>query len=590
MSDRMNQAKHASLGALFIFAALGVAGLGVSACRGKTDPGSSANADSNSDTAPTSERIEIDLFAFGRQLGTVAPCGCTADPLGGLQYAFGYIEDESQAGRRLIVEPGSFLFPDPDGPEGPVGEAAWAQAKERARLLHTRFSQLDGLVSGLGPTDVAAPEAGLAALEQFPLPRVLANIDADAAPIAGVERVRVIQLGHGLEATVTSVVDPSMVEGARTRWAEAFPAITDPLPALQRLAPQMAEADLQVVVVNGPRSLAEDIARELEGVDVVVVGGEFHNPDRARLGTAPTFVGGAWILEPGDRAQSLAHLTLSLAATVPEGSLPAEWTVIPPQSQREAELVRVVEKLAKFAGDPTADARFIGRLEDERDQLAAALENPEIDPAIAVAVIPAQTKVSCRLPEDAAAQTALRDYDGWVAEKNRGLFAGVHAPAPAEGEAGYAGIDACADCHEEAVATWNKSVHARAYETLVTANKQFDLSCVNCHVTGFRLPGGSEVVENEGLQSVQCEQCHGPGSLHVEDPSTDNIRLEAPASVCLSCHTPEHSDTFDYEPYLRDILDTGHGATARAALGEGETAAILRAAAVEAAGGGCKKM
>ena len=33
----------------------------------------------------------------------------------------------------------------------------------------------------------------------------------------------------------------------------------------------------------------------------------------------------------------------------------------------------------------------------------------------------------------------------------------------------------------------------------VTVNKQFDLSCVGCHLTGFRLPGGSEVVENAGL-------------------------------------------------------------------------------------------
>ena len=41
------------------------------------------------DTLPVepaaSERIEIDLYAFGRQLGTIAPCGCTTDPPGGLQ-------------------------------------------------------------------------------------------------------------------------------------------------------------------------------------------------------------------------------------------------------------------------------------------------------------------------------------------------------------------------------------------------------------------------------------------------------------------------------------------------------------------------
>ena len=33
----------------------------------------------------------------------------------------------------------------------------------------------------------------------------------------------------------------------------------------------------------------------------------------------------------------------------------------------------------------------------------------------------------------------------------------------------------------------------------------------------------------------------------------------APISVCLECHTPEHSDHFDYGVYLPRILGPGHG-------------------------------
>ncbi|MCA9687401.1 MAG: cytochrome c family protein, partial [Myxococcales bacterium] len=260
-------------------------------------------------------------------------------------------------------------------------------------------------------------------------------------------------------------------------------------------------------------------------------------------------------------------------------------TLLPSPQQLQAELDRLEDKLAKFADDPSADAGFIARLQADRDDLKKQLADPSIDPTLAGAVITAQTKVTCRLPHDAAAKTALHDYDGWVAEQNRKRFAGVKPPAPAKGQAGYVGIDSCNECHEEAVAMWKTTVHAGAYETLVEGNKQFDLSCVNCHVTGFREPGGSEVVENQNLQDVQCEQCHGPGSLHVEDPTTDNIRLEAPTSVCLVCHTAEHSDTFDYVPYLRDILGEGHGAEARAKLGEGKTGRELRQAGLEAAGG-----
>ncbi len=567
-----------------------VAGLSWAGCNRK---GPVSNADSGGSEQQRIERYEIDLFAFGRQLGTIAPCGCTTEPLGGLQYAFGYIEAESKPGQRLILEPGSFLFPDPDGPEAPTDEAAWEQARQRAQLLTERFGGIDGLVSGLGPTDYASPSSA-SALTELPLPRTIANIEG-ALP-AGVTTHREVPLGRGLTAAVTQVVDPQLAEAARSRgWGANFPQVSEPIAALEQLWPTLETASLQVVMVHGPRSLAETVARELEGVDVVVIGGVFSNPDQARLGSAPVQIGSAWVIEPGDRAQTISHLTLSLHGDVvsawaaPDGERSATWTVIPSKAQQRAELARLDEKLAKFGKDPSADPRFIERLQAERDEIAAKIESEGIPDDVQLALITAQQKVTCHLPEDAAAKSALDGYDAAVADQNRKRFTGVRAPAPAPGAPSYVGMEACADCHEEAVAFWKTTVHERAYETLVSANKQFDLSCVGCHVTGFRQPGGSEVVENHNLQDVQCEQCHGPGSLHVEGPTTANIRLQAESSVCLTCHTPEHSDTFDYQAYLRDVLGEGHGAAARAALPPGPTGRELRAAGLAKAGGACKR-
>ena len=46
---------------------------------------------------------------------------------------------------------------------------------------------------------------------------------------------------------------------------------------------------------------------------------------------------------------------------------------------------------------------------------------------------------------------------------------------------------------------------------------------------------------------------------------------------------PEHSDTFAFAPYLRDILGPGHGRSAAAKLGSGPTGhAELRSAALKA--------
>lgn len=557
------------------------AGLGSGACsKTRNDE---IQADTQAQGSPErSERFEIDLYALGRQLGTIAPCGCTTDPLGGLQYAFGYIHETSELGLRLVLEPGSFLYPDPLGPEAPIDEAAWSQAEQRASLLHRRFSTLDGLVSGLGPTDFAS-SAGAEALTRYPLPRVLAN--ASDRP-EGVASIRTIELGHGLVASVTSVVEPEL-GSASTAWAPGFPATSDPLAALKLLQPELAKADLSVVMVHGSRKLAETIARELD-VDVVVMGGIQANPERSRMGSPAVQLGHAWLLEPGDRAQTIAHLTLSIDRSVPEGELPSEWTLLAPRTQREAELARLDEQLEKFAADPSADAAFVDRLKAERDTLKAGLDAIEL-PDAPVVVIPEQVKVSCRKPSDATTGQALTDYDAWVAEQNLARFTGVHAPAPAPGKPSYVGAEACADCHTEAVQFWEGTVHHGAYESLVEVNKQYDLSCVGCHVTGFRKPGGSEVVENELLRAVQCEQCHGPGSAHLDDPVPETILRSSPVSVCVECHTPEHSDTFDYDAYMRDILGEGHGASERAKLPAGPTGRELRAAGLAKAGGACKQ-
>ena len=535
-----------------------------------------------------SSRVVVDIFAFARVMGTIAPCGCTTEPLGGLQYAFGYIEANSAPEARLVLEPGSFLFPDPAGAEAAKDEAAWAQAEQRASALQQRFSAVGAqLVSGFGPTDVSSPKAD-AALTTWPLPRVLAN--SRALDARGVQAHRMVALKAGdatIDAGVTAAIEPAL---APTSLA-AEPLV----PALQRevAAMRQAGAEISVVLLQGSRATAEQLAREVPGIDLIVVGVPV-GQERTRIGAPPARIGGAWIVEPGDRGQTMTHVRLQIdpkaVAALPRGDA---WTQVPTAAAQAKELARLDARLAKFREDPTADPAFIKRLEQERVALAASIDKPAplVDPVV---VTLEQAKVTCHLAADPAADQALHAYDEWVATQNQRRFAGVKAPAPAKGQAGYVGGEECAACHAEEAEHWTTTRHAQAYETLVAVNKQFDLSCVGCHVTGFRLPGGAEVVENAGLQDIQCEQCHGPGSLHVAEPERKGlpnaIRRHAEVDVCKQCHTPEHSDTFDYAAYMRDILGPVHGPEKRTSLGEGPTGRELRAAGFAAVGGGCKKM
>lgn len=576
-----------------LLAAVGLAVSAVLACAtcGSPDPTHSASAGENKDlgVAPIAPpRLVIDIFAFARMLGTIAPCGCTTESLGGLQYAFGYIEANSQASSRLVLEPGSFLFPDPAGAEAPHDAAAWGQAEQRAAALQARFAGLGAqLVSGFGPTDVSSP-ASEQALTTWPMPRVLANsrkLDA-----YGVRAHRVVRLGDAtrwIEAGVTAVVEPGLM---------ASLSAEPPAEALRRELALMRAAgvDLTVVLLQGSRATAEQLAKEVEGIDLLVVGMPV-GLDRTRLGASPARLGGTWVIEPGEQAQTISHLRLEIdAGALAELPRPATWSLVPTKAAQQQELARLDARLAKFRADPAADRGFIARIEQERVALVGSLEQPApIHGAVAVTV--EQSKISCHAAaSDRDAAAALRRYDNWVATENQKRFAGVQAPNPAKGEASYVGGEQCEACHAEESELWAKTRHAAAYETLVNANKEFDLSCVGCHVTGFREPGGSEVVENAKLQSIQCEQCHGPGSLHVAAPEKHGkpnaIRRETAVDVCKQCHTPEHSDTFDHAAYLRDVLGPGHGEGRRATLGDGPTGRELRAAGLAAAGGGCKKM
>ncbi|MEY4513925.1 MAG: hypothetical protein RLZZ450_6047, partial [Pseudomonadota bacterium] len=169
-------------------------------------------------------------------------------------------------------------------------------------------------------------------------------------------------------------------------------------------------------------------------------------------------------------------------------------------------------------------------------------------------------ELSPDVPDDPALKKQLEAHDIRVNDNNRTSLAGLE-PLPADkGTAAYAGSESCASCHKEAYTWWRGTKHGRAYETLERVHKEFNLSCVSCHVTGYNMKGGSTVTHVDGLKDVGCENCHGPGSLHNAAPKQPGlIALAVPESVCGGCHTPEHSDRFVYEAFRQMLIAPGHG-------------------------------
>ena len=167
-------------------------------------------------------------------------------------------------------------------------------------------------------------------------------------------------------------------------------------------------------------------------------------------------------------------------------------------------------------------------------------------------------------PVDAQVAARVRAFGDEVGKRNE---AALKEPLPAaEGKARYLGQQVCLGCHTPVHDFATSNPHSHAWATLEAAGKTRDLDCVGCHTTGWRQPGGSAFGNLATFANVQCEACHGPGSLHVAagDKSApiagfDRVPTEA---TCAGCHTAEHAPRFDFGLYRRRLVVPGHGAPA----------------------------
>jgi len=167
------------------------------------------------------------------------------------------------------------------------------------------------------------------------------------------------------------------------------------------------------------------------------------------------------------------------------------------------------------------------------------------------------TAIDWDLPRHTSVVEVMKDYDQALASIN--LKSVGKLPPLQPGQASYVGVETCLECHEDVQPFWDSDRHPTAWNTLVDDGKTFDLECVGCHTTGYGMPGGSILGNLKNLKTVQCESCHGPGSLHAEDADAASIRLQVPESVCVTCHNPKHSTGFNYEKYREKLLVPGHG-------------------------------
>ena len=132
----------------------------------------------------------------------------------------------------------------------------------------------------------------------------------------------------------------------------------------------------------------------------------------------------------------------------------------------------------------------------------------------------------------------------------------------------YAGAASCQECHPNTFKKWSSTKHANAYAalTLPKRNREADAECISCHTTGFGYETGFvSATQTSFLKGNQCENCHGPGSLHNAEPDNVAYRqvMVKPAEVwdkaglCVNCHNADNDPHFKFEPYYAQIFHKG---------------------------------
>lgn len=272
---------------------------------------------------------------------------------------------------------------------------------------------------------------------------------------------------------------------------------TDPAEAARRTIPEARKnADLVVVLAKVSSPEAARIAREAPGIDVIIAG---NAESLTESFTPPVYAGQTLIVFTPFETRMLGELRFYRSA---QGKFSTKQRFIALDE-------------ALVPEDPAAK------------QLVDAASSAE-----------SETRSNSRkLLEDWLASSRMR----------------VTTPPPggdssrAESSPTFVTSSACSQCHVAQYLKWANSAHAHATDPLPPRAVEFEASCLDCHATGSKPATATTKLEIARLQSVQCEQCHGPGSKHVAKPAKGYGRITSMQSTCASCHTSETSPAFDLQ-------------------------------------------
>ena len=431
----------------------------------------------------------LTVLATAGNRGELEPCGCSQAQKGGLARRGALVDSLRRAsGPAVLFDAGDHTHPEGERDERLNSFIRWAMDSMGYDAM-----TLGELELGRGAAYVQS------ILDSTRTPVTLANVRFRSTGKPVGERSLLVRR-DATTCGVLGLVGPDLLPTGVDTLAGGGFEVADPVATARELVPELrAKADFVVVLAHLAPGAGRVLGEQVPGVDLVILGHE-RGPLPAAApaetaetaGTAGTTGTAAATAASGERGQWLSRTRLERVA----GSSP------------ELEVAGDVIPLTLRDHRPRAD-------------ITAALD-------------------ALHRTMNAERRAASKAEERRLAEMR-----------PLPGQDRHLGDQRCARCHQSIHTEWQRTAHAHAFETLAKNHREHDPECLPCHVTGFETAGGFlGGAPYQDMREVQCESCHGMGTLHdmtgVHDPDPGLL-------ACQRCHTAEMSPEFDFARYWPPI-------------------------------------
>ncbi|MCY2964806.1 MAG: multiheme c-type cytochrome [Planctomycetota bacterium] len=447
----------------------------------------------------------------GEQHGYVEPCGCSLKQLGGVSRRADFFRQLEDREYPLAAFDLGGLVNRPTRRQGKL--------KLQMSLHALRDMRYGGVALG---AEELRNGIELITYEDRP-PFLACNIVIAGDPDLGLVIPKLILTVGGKKLGVTSVFGKSMAPEILSQTDAAEVEVLDPLESLKKTIAELEaeQPDLLILLSHARPEETKALAAEFPQLDIVAAIGGPEDPN-----PRPAFEGKTLWVWPGQKGKFLGVVGL-----FPEDAA----------------------NRLKFEAVALDEDRF-KEMPHMREHMRHYQEMLEL-----------QKLVSTE-------QTI--DYPRNAAESDTNEFLGA---------------ETCGECHPKAYKHWKTTGHARGAVSLKQGrpgqeatyiSRLHDPECVACHVTGWDpkefvryRSGWSDEVSGAHLAGQQCENCHGPGSRHVElerllaqgadkadstqvDHWRDFLHLEVDKAfdLCAKCHDGDNDPHF-HTPTFSEYWD-----------------------------------